>query len=260
MKTRVNDKPKTSRRSFTLIELVVILSIITTLSALLLPVLNRAIALTEEIHCSNNMKGIGLGMQLYVNDYQYFPPYVERSKADSSKLHTWVALLLGNKAIESGEFFVCPTKNSIFADQYRNKAEEIIDSGNWSATAFLYPDYGYNWAHIGSSKHYVPGLPFPYAPPAKPENIRNPSATLLCSDSTAANNRTRGYYMIHDMYTTNSGFGVIEPRHNQRVNAVWADGHVDNTEAEYPNPYEYGVFSKCGRLRIGQPGIVWDRE
>ncbi len=57
------------RRAFTIIELLVVISIIALLIALLLPALARAKILAERIQCASNLRQIGIALHEYANEY-----------------------------------------------------------------------------------------------------------------------------------------------------------------------------------------------
>jgi len=57
-----------SKRAFTLVELLVVIAIIAILAALLLPTPANAKRKGAQTYCINNIKQLGLGMQMYLND------------------------------------------------------------------------------------------------------------------------------------------------------------------------------------------------
>jgi prepilin-type N-terminal cleavage/methylation domain-containing protein len=68
---------RAARVGFTLIELLVVIAIIAILAALLLPTLARAKAHAQRIACINNMRQLGLAMQMYVHDNQDWMPWCQ---------------------------------------------------------------------------------------------------------------------------------------------------------------------------------------
>jgi prepilin-type N-terminal cleavage/methylation domain-containing protein/prepilin-type processing-associated H-X9-DG protein len=62
------------RRGFTLIELLVVIAIIGILAAMLFPVFARARESARKIQCLSNVKNIALAVQMYLTDYDRFPP------------------------------------------------------------------------------------------------------------------------------------------------------------------------------------------
>jgi prepilin-type N-terminal cleavage/methylation domain-containing protein/prepilin-type processing-associated H-X9-DG protein len=80
--------PRATKTGFSLIELLVVITILGLMMALLLPALQSAREAARRIQCISNLKQLGLGLQQYETNYGVYPPSMVLSGKGNTT--TWV--------------------------------------------------------------------------------------------------------------------------------------------------------------------------
>jgi prepilin-type N-terminal cleavage/methylation domain-containing protein/prepilin-type processing-associated H-X9-DG protein len=105
---------RNAHKGFTLIELLVVIAIIAILAAILFPVFAKAREKARQITCASNMKQIGIGLAMYIQDYDEAYPYGTdndingvNGKTDTSQdMDGWAAQV--NPYLKSVGILKCP--------------------------------------------------------------------------------------------------------------------------------------------------------
>jgi len=111
-------------RGFTLIELLVVIAIIAILAAILFPVFARARAQARNVACLSNVKQLGLGIQMYTQDYDehiivfmHIPEFLAGIGKTGpivsdwgANVHLWMDMLL--PYVKNYNIFACPLRDS----------------------------------------------------------------------------------------------------------------------------------------------------
>ena len=97
------------KKKFTLIELLIVISIIAILAALLLPALNKAREKAREISCVNNLKQVMLSEQFYASDYNDQMPLIVTGQWG---ILYWPEILSTNRYVRNTKIYNCPSNQT----------------------------------------------------------------------------------------------------------------------------------------------------
>lgn len=232
------------KRAFTLIELLVVIAIIAILAAILFPVFARARENARRASCMSNLKQLGLGLRMYIQDYDGRWPNecFGDSCADPNKYsgdqYKWMDAIY--PYIKSEQVYDCPSESF----RYRNATDNAYLYGYKFNTPYHFGSYGANGMYVGYPGHRG----FFHATmqsPTADSSLEAPSTTVALTDSYAYDN----YHPWRILYTPPVGSPKIpaiekdattgnlhavnaDQKHLDTTNVLWADGHVKSMKID----------------------------
>jgi len=244
---------------FTLIELLVVIAIIAILAAILFPVFAQAREKARSISCLSNEKQIGLGVKMYIQDYDeqnmfhWYGPVgvtVNVPAYPGNTFQTWMEVV--NPYVKNSQIWICPSSPKSLTDFTNSCAGAVLVSSYVWPSTFMYSFWADPFIPRNGTFGGVPAY----------NNLQNTSCTLpwsVCSSMEQTNSPAEsaflweGYYGAFPEPANNPGYSyaavfgsactygsngfygasgvdrTIDPkysRHNIGQNVVFCDGHA----------------------------------
>lgn len=197
---------------FSLVELLVSISVIALLAALIVPGVQSAIRKTKVTQCLAKMRNLGQGIQLYTLDNTEFPRSLHSSAGAGQQ--PWAKAILpymGFSASPSDAEWA-----NLFEKVYRCPADKKKDVSIYS--------YALNvFFELTPDGDDYTGLPQTWR---KPINVVRSSRTIMLAEPKPV------YYadhiMCHQWTSANGAANAVDAkRHDGKANYMFVDGHVE---------------------------------
>ena len=237
------------RNAFTLVEMLLVITIISILVAMLLPAIGTAKATARRVACLSNERQIAIGFAGYLNDYRMMYPYANPawpnqwplSWSVSSPARPWMMAISpyinSYKAGDAVSFLRCPENPwPAYAPNYQNQPAPTYGMG---------PAFPSNWADQSGVNALTDATHF--RQPLKEASLKQPSGTLLLGELVNGSNLpfstsswSGGVTVIHTLFQspyTGSSFwltqdigvlssasNTVRVNHNLAWNSAMADG------------------------------------
>lgn len=217
MKRNLNEKSRLL--AFTLLELLVVISIIAILASLLLPALKEANETSRGILCSSNMKQMALGVSMYADDKSGWLPLGGGSGEWRIDVYNYIG---GREDISSltdlQKLSYILSRNKLFSCPSLSDSIKSLSS--------LISGMGWNYKYMGYKEFDVV---YP-SPRVMTSRIPRPSETIMFGDTS--DDYSAWVHNLH-IYTPGDLGWIIIPRHSGRINMACADGHIDSNKTSF---------------------------
>jgi prepilin-type N-terminal cleavage/methylation domain-containing protein/prepilin-type processing-associated H-X9-DG protein len=205
------------RNGFTLIELLVVIAIIAILAAILFPVFAQARDKARQTTCLSNFKQIGLGVMMYVQDWDETYPVNRLAQLSggsecNQKMITWKTATL--PYVKNFQVYKCPSNgNNSKGDETKN------------AESLGYPTFPISYAYNGTILHSGATGQVPITL----GQVTEPARYIMLVES----NQECADMGIWALHVASKGWGLTRGFYlhsNKQMQALYMDGHAKATK------------------------------
>ncbi len=250
-----SNRKQRKTNKFSLIELLITISVIAILAALLLPALNKARGKARDILCSGNLKQLSSYMFLYIEQNNDVIPAAFGNANTPGKWQDMLYALIAPGEQFADKYYLTKLnkdtwypKNKVFACPASGPCNIAVSSRHYgiNSSGFLYEDG--RASSFGFASYYGK----PYA--MKLGRIKSPSRRAALFDIDKWGSYPESYAKVYsDLYKgSDNGVAVWRHRDGNGLNVNFADGHVEtrrkNSIPNYaaslvPDGYFWGTLS-----------------
>ena len=251
------------KKAFTLVELLVVISIIALLLSILYPVIAKARIISKQLICSTNLSHVAKVIILYsadnngdiiiASEMQHSTTLEGFHSAWHIALMPYIGQEIEKNPLENyAKLWICPSDKDPYPRGHLNSPHEGMTS------------YGLN-GYSSEKEHvnYKPDIPLKLGPAGGFEfsQVSQGSACMLMGETSYASqfydvdsDKTRNHGMREEgHHRMTSGF-----YHDGRMNILYVDGHVDNIRGKkclpdnnyYPSNYATKNYAFWKELRL----------
>ena len=203
-------------KGFTLVELLVVISIIALLLSILMPSLNSVRAQAKRVACGSNIKNMGLGVVMYQHDYKgNFPtilwnPWMDKPNYWQGQLSVYLGWT-GNADMT----FTYATKTTRDLSKYPDRLLNIFRCPSVKSSEKTRSV----WGHSYGINHYLWSTAIDTAHPNRKiywhfRELKRPKTTFLLIDDS--------YYTVGDP----AALKAVPVHYKRTKNVLYADNHL----------------------------------
>lgn len=195
-------KIKTYIYRFTILELLIVITVIAIMVALLFPALRMTKITANRIFCTNNQKQIGIVTANYLTDYDFFFPTacIDSGTGMPAIGKNWVGVL--NEQVNKYSLFLC---------------QEGMRQGRYWSNTYNGGEYKSNYGLNTRLGNYTSTGGNDYS---RPSTIKKPTDTILLGETSSSSGFINSSYTIVPMHLCIAGT-------NCSGNVLFVDLHVE---------------------------------